>query len=81
MEVVVLACFDSSSNMVWSVQICVVLWHQHVFFSLPSLASLSSFSLPSILVYARILYNVVGYILSCNNSTISYSKILSRWLW
>ena len=46
-------------------------------FSLPSLASSSPFSFPSMLACARTLYNVL---VCCSNSTISCNMVLSAWL-
>ena len=49
-------------------------------FSLPSLASSSVFSLLSTLACACTLYNVVGQVLCCSNSIISYNMVLFGWL-
>ena len=45
--------------MVWSANLCGFMASRYSFF-LPFFASLSTFSLPSILACARTLYNVVG---------------------
>ena len=49
-------------------------------FSLPSLASSSAFSLPSMLACACTLYNIIGLFLCCSISTISRNMVLFGWL-